>query len=308
MKKNYSSSSSSYIASSNFSSKSSASVSRSGASAYAKRFDYNKSSVYQDIVPSSLYLSLRLVKDFNGNNYFEREDILTDSYPTILMPSMKTGHKVWTSVNIALSNRCYNAIQPNDGQGITMMKKYFIYEWDGKKWLVNEVREGEIVVVLDAPNNRYSSAYKIINGELIDLEVRIVNNVLQIIQPKLDNLETLINTERDRAIAAEERLEAAIDSTTARLDNEILERRNADEELSNRIIEEKEARESADEELRTAIEEEAQERQEKDTEIEGKLLSEEGTEFNKETGVLTLKSNAGTNDITVQFSFNFGEI
>ena len=389
-----------------------ASVSRSGASAYAKRFDYNKSSVYQDIVPSSLYLSLRLVKDFNGNNYFEREDILTDSYPTILMPSMKTGHKVWTSVNIALSNRCYNAIQPNDGQGITMMKKYFIYEWDGKKWLVNEVREGEIVVVLDAPNNRYSSAYKIINGELIDLEVRIVNNVLQIIQPKLDNLETLINTERDRAIAAEERLEAAIDSTTARLDNEILERRNADEELSNRITEEKEARESADEELsnriteetqaretadaelrtaieeealaraekdiehdakleelankdieldgkieeekeariakdteleekitaeeaeriakdeeldakiteekearesadeelRTAIEEEAQERQEKDTEIEGKLLSEEGTEFNKETGVLTLKSNAGTNDITVQFSFNFGEI
>lgn len=389
-----------------------ASVSRSGASAYAKRFDYNKSSVYQDIVPASLYLSLRLVKDYDGNNYFEREDILTDSYPTILMPSMKTGHKVWTSVNIALSNRCYNALQPNNGQGITMMKKYFIYEWDGKKWLTNEVREGEVVAVLDAPNGRYSSAYKVINGELIDLDLRTVNNVLNIIQPKLDNLETLINTEKDRAIAAEERLEAAIDSTTARLDNEILERQNADEvldakieeektnrenadtELSNRITEEAETRSaedaalrtsieeealaraekdaehdakleelankdaeldgkiseeteariakdneleekinaeeaariendeqlnakidqeisdrtSADDELRTSIEEETEARVAKDTEIEGKLLSEEGTEFDKETGILTLKSNDGTNDITVQFCFNFGEI
>ena len=389
-----------------------ASVSRSGASAYAKRFDYNKSSVYQDIVPASLYLSLRLVKDYDGNNYFEREDILTDSYPTVLMPSSKTGHKIWTSVNIALSNRCYNALQPNNGQGITMMKKYFIYEWDGRKWLTNEVREGEVITVLDAPNGIYSSAYKVINGELIDLDLRTGNNILNIIQPKLDNFETLINTEKDRAIAAEERLESSIDSTTARLDNEILERQNADEELNTKIEEEKTNREnadaelnnkiteeteariaadealrisieeealartekdaehdakieeiaikdtglaekiaeeteariakdteleekinaeetariendeqlnakidqeindrtSADDELRTSIETETEARIAKDTEIEGKLLNENGTEFNKETGVLTLKSNDGTNDITVQFSFNFGEI
>ena len=350
-----------------------ASVSRSGASAYAKRFDYNKSSVYQDIVPSTLYLSLRLVKDYDGDNYFEREDILTDSYPTVLMPSVKTGHKVWTSVNVALSNRCYNAMQPNDGQGITMMKKYFIYEWTGRKWITNEVKEGEVVAVLDAPNGRYSSAYKVINGELIDLDLRTVNNVLNIIQPRLDNLETLIDTEKERAMGAERRLEAAIDSTTARLDNEILERRQADEELDAKITAETEAREAKDTELETAIneeiaaraaadealtqaiEQEAMARVEKDTElenaineekaareakdaeleqaiadevaareaadaeekaareakdeeIEGKLLTEEGTEFDKDNGVLTLKSAAGTNDITVQFSFNFGEI
>jgi hypothetical protein len=56
------------------------------------------------------------------------------------------------------------------------------------------------------------------------------------------------------------------------------------------------------------IELEAAAREAKDVEIEGKLLTEEGTEFDKENGILTLKSAAGTNDITVQFSFNFGEI
>ena len=364
-----------------------ASVSRSGASAYAKRFDYNKSSVYQDIVPSTLYLSLRLVKDYDGSNYYEREDILTDSYPTVLMPSIKTGHKVWTSVNIALSNRCYNALQPNNGQDITMKKKYFIYEWNGHKWLTNEVREGEVVTVLDAPNGRYSSAYKVINGELIDLDLRTVENVLNIIQPELDNLETLIDAEKERAISAEERLEAAIDNTTSRLDNEILERQNADAaldqkienekterenadtELSNRLTEETEARTAADEvltaaiaeetaariakdeeldakiaeaegaiaeetaariakdeeldakidqeisdrtaadeALTAAIETETESRIAKDAEIEGKLLTENGTDFDKDSGILTLKSNDGTNDITVQFSFNFGEI
>ena len=408
--------------------------SHSGASAYTKRFEYNKSTVYQDIVPARFHLSLRLVKDYNGNNFLEREHILCDTYPTVLMPSLKSGHKVWTSVNVALANRCYKGMQPNDGQGITMRKKYLIYEWDGHRWLVNELKEGETVVILDAPNNRYSSAYKVINGELIDLDLRTVNNVLNIIQPRLDNLECLINTERDRAIAEEERLAAAIDSTTARLDNEILERRAADEELDAKILAEKEARETkdaeleqaiadevaartaADEALTAALEQEALQRAEKDAEleqaiadekaereakdaeleqaiadevaareakdaeleqaiadeaaareakdaeleqaiadeaaareakdaeleqaiadevaareakdaeleqaiadeaaareakdveIEGKLLTEEGTEFDKENGILTLKSAAGTNDITVQFSFNFGEI
>ena len=45
---------------------------------------------------------------------------------------------------------------------------------------------------------------------------------------------------------------------------------------------------------------------EKDTELEGMMLTQEGTEFNKDTGILTLKSKDGTNNIDVQFNFNFG--
>ena len=36
------------------------------------------------------------------------------------------------------------------------------------------------------------------------------------------------------------------------------------------------------------------------------MLTAEGTVFDKDSGVLTLKSKDGTNDIEVQFNFNFG--
>ena len=41
-------------------------------------------------------------------------------------------------------------------------------------------------------------------------------------------------------------------------------------------------------------------------EIEAQLLTQEGTEFDKDNGILTLKSKGGTNDVQVQFNFNFG--
>ena len=81
-----------------------------------------------------------------------------------------------------------------------------------------------------------------------------------------------------------------------------------DTDLDHSIADEAAEREAKDVELEQAIADEAAARQVKDVEIEGKLLTEEGTEFDKENGILTLKSAAGTNDITVQFSFNFGEI
>ena len=44
-----------------------------------------------------------------------------------------------------------------------------------------------------------------------------------------------------------------------------------------------------------------------DEEIKATILTEEGTSFDTNSGVLTLKSKGGTNDIKVQFSMNFGE-
>ena len=43
-----------------------------------------------------------------------------------------------------------------------------------------------------------------------------------------------------------------------------------------------------------------------DETLDGKILTPDGTEFDSNTGILTLKSKAGTNDIDVQFNFNFG--
>ena len=81
---------------------------------YVKRFEHNRNSVYQNVIASQNYLSLRLIKDYNGHNYHESEKILSDQYPTVMMPSVKNGHSIWTSVNVSLGCGC-GRIEPNNG-------------------------------------------------------------------------------------------------------------------------------------------------------------------------------------------------
>ena len=100
------------------------------------------------------------------------------------------------------------------------------------------------------------------------------------------------------------------------INKEILDRQNADselqEELTISISKEVADRQAADTALEaalnTSIENEASERQESDANIEKKLLTNNGSAFDAENGVLTLKSVGGDNDIQIQISLNFGEI
>ena len=306
--------------------------------AYIKAFAYNKTSVLQDIFASDNYLSVRLVKTFNGDNFNEREDILGNSYSTVLMPSLEHGKAIWTSVNVSLADCgcdcCCKYVLPNDGQGMEYGKKYFINEWTGKFWLRKEVTEGESVVVLNeiitqqesdsnchcgchndeeepVYNTDYTE-YRVVKGELVDVARLIYDNIMQIIQPQLDQLDNQVEDLTERVVALEikdseheatlniltERMDAAeanIQTLTEGLANETAAREAKDAEL-----------EAKDAELQQAIEDEAAARAEKDAELEGMMLTQEGTEFNKENGILTLKSKEGTNDIQVQFDFNFG--
>ena len=369
--------------------------------AYIKAFAYNKNSVLQDIFASDNYLSVRLVKNFNGDNYNEREDILGGTYSTVLMPSVAHGKSIWTSVNIALTecacDCCCSYLIPNNGQGMEFSKKYFINEWTGKEWLRKELADGESVVVInevvtqeqtDIPSNdddcqchhhhhnchcsdneqepvyntNYTE-YRVVNGELVDVARLIYDNIMQIIQPHLDQLDsqvedlterlnaeiersTLKDAEHDSAInmlgermdAAEENiqtlrtdLDAEIERATqkdAELEQAIADeaaareqkdaeleaaiqaeaeaREQKDAELEQAIADEAAAREQKDAELEQAIADEAAAREQKDAELEGMMLTQEGTEFDKDSGILTLKSKEGTNDIEVQFNFNFG--
>lgn len=358
--------------------------------AYIKAFCYDKSSVLQDIFASDNYLSVRLVKTFNGDNFNEREDILGSTYSTVLMPSSKHGSAIWTSVNISIGDCGCNCncgakyILPNDGQGMEYSKKYFVNEWNGKKWLRKEVADGESVVVKTDGMNKIYEEYRVVDGELKNVATMIYDKVIENIgddiaditgrvdelNEKIDGeierstvkdaeLESAINLIDERVTAAEGTIEehtAAIaginehlvqtDAAIAAVDEKL---DNAVEELNAAIEEEKTARETKDEELETAINTEREERtadvqalqeedvrinarideveaeieemaadidekiaqekaerEAKDAEIEAQLLDQEGTEFNKETGVLTLKSKGGTNDVEVQFNFNFG--
>ena len=343
--------------------------------AYVKIFAYNKSGVLQDVMASDNYMSVRLVKNFNGDNYKDCEDILGSVYSTVLMPSIKHGKAIWTSVNMSIGDcgcGCKH-ILPNDGQGMEYIKKYFINEWTGKRWLKKELLDGESVVVIEEGDkdsndklDKSYTEYRNVNGELVDVASLIYNNVMTTITPKIEDIETnienlneKIDNEIERSTIKDTELEGAINVLEEKIEKNIQDIQELNEHLTqtdaniatvnenlvtainsinqnmadgfntiNSAIEaERQIRAEKDTELENAINTEKEERiadvqalqeedvrinekidalEAKDTEIEAQLLTQEGTEFNKNTGILTLKSKGGTNDVQVQFNFNFG--
>lgn len=214
--------------------------------AYAKRFEYNKSTVYQEIISTNNTLSLRLVKDYNGSNYKECENILGTDYTTVLMPSLKKGKTIWTSINIAFTNRYYNPILPNNGMNLTYSKKFFINEWDGSRWIKNEVKNGESFVVINAPNGKDCVEYRIINNDLANVTDSVYQQVIETINPRLDSISASISSETIRAKEAERLLDVKIDTETARAvnaENGILD------QLANEISRAQQAEESLQEQI-----------------------------------------------------------
>ena len=222
--------------------------------AYIKAFAYNKSSVLQDILAGDNYLSLRLVKDYTGDNFNERDNILGGSYSTVLMPSVKNGQAIWTSVNIGLIDcecNCHcKYVLPNDGQDMKFIKKYFTNEWNGKEWIKKELADGESVVVINELVSQQETCndhchcddnepvyktnyieYRVVNGELVDVARLIYDNVMEDIQPKLDEIT------------------ANVEDLSERLESEITRSTTKDAELEAAIAAEASARESVDNQL-----------------------------------------------------------
>ncbi len=178
---------------------------------YVKRFEYNKNSVYQNVIASQNYLSLRLIKDYNGHNYHESEKILSDQYPTVMMPSVKNGHSIWTSVNVSLGCGC-GRIEPNNGLALAHTTKFYLNEWDGKEWLRNELKDGESVVIKKAPNGQTNAEYRLSDGKLINVAQITYEAVINDINPKLNELGTKIDNEINRSIAKDTMIEDTINN------------------------------------------------------------------------------------------------
>ena len=292
---------------------------------YVKRFEYNKNSVYQNVIASQNYLSLRLIKDYNGHNYHESEKILSDQYPTVMMPSVKNGHSIWTSVNVSLGCGC-GRIEPNNGLALAHTTKFYLNEWDGKEWLRNELKDGESVVIKKAPNGQTNAEYRLSDGKLINVGQITYEAVINGINPKLDELGTKIDNEINRSIAKDTMIEDSINNelrpnitknsndiatVNTNLVSAIGNINNAIKTVNDNLvdavntinggiateIQERKDADAAEKEARIAT----------DEEIKATILTEEGTSFDTDSGVLTLKSKGGTNDIKVQFSMNFGE-
>lgn len=182
---------------------------------FVKRFENDKTNVYQDIVAGQNYFSLRLIKDYNGSNYHENEEILGQSYPTVLMPSEKNGKAIWTSVNIYFTCQKFNAITPNNGNGIELSKKYFIDEWNGTAWMRNEVKEGESVVVKNAPNGLTNIEYRVVNNEIVNVQNEVYSNVMDVIKPVITDLHSQITEEINRSVTKDNEHDTKIAELTS---------------------------------------------------------------------------------------------
>lgn len=307
--------------------------------AYIKAFAYNKSTVLQDIMASDNYMSVRLVKNYNGYNFSESEEILGNVYSTVLMPSLKHGNTVWMSVNLAMTDcgcdcscNC-DYVKPNNGEGMESHKSFFTYEWTTNGWMRKELLDGESVVVInhniDDPDGIDYSEYRVVDGELKDVANLIYEKVVETFTPivndltqDIEDLNAKIDAEIERSTTKDEEMQnqfndleervttaegkieqniqdiAEINEHIAQTDETIAELIQKDTELENSIEELKQED--------TRLQEEIDVLNETVENIDSSVHIQEGSEFDKENGVLTLKSKGGTNDIQIQFDLNFG--
>jgi hypothetical protein len=120
---------------------------------YVKGFDWNKAGVSQVAECPTPYYGVRLVKDYDGSNYFDTEYIDGIPYKTILFPEIR---QIWLASNYAkkegfveytANGETPEVLPVNNGQVSEKRKAVFINEWNGCYWEKKELNEGDTVVI-----------------------------------------------------------------------------------------------------------------------------------------------------------------
>lgn len=153
---------------------------------FVKVFSHERRTVEQNTWGEGCYLSIRLVKNYNGNNLYDVENIDGTNVSTIHFIAKDADEReeystslIWTKENIAFSNPEYNGIVSHEWPEYnddSITKRYYINDWNGQQWVRNEVMEGESVVVIDY-NGVKTHEWRVINGELIDTLDTFINGV-----------------------------------------------------------------------------------------------------------------------------------
>ena len=207
-----------------------------GQDVYVKKFDWNKCGVVQEATCIGNRGSIRLVKDYTGNNHFETETIDGLNYNTILFADCGT---IWTTTNFASDKEEYRPTKSLVDESVYRTIVYYINVWNGKEWEKRTLSEGETVVIMEGNTNcQYNIEYRVYSEDgcnqiLVNTDDTVVTRVIDEILP-------IINEEKEET-------EAAISALSGAIDTEREERIDADEE-------EKEERESADQILQEEIE------------------------------------------------------
>lgn len=134
---------------------------------FVKTFEYNSEAVKQHTWGENYYLSLRLVKNFTGDNYNDAEVINGFTNNCIHIPGTNL---IWTKENIAFSHPEYDGFTPKEWDEIedNYSIHYFINDWNGESWDKQEIKEGEGVVLYEGEHGPLHE-WILKNGELIDI-------------------------------------------------------------------------------------------------------------------------------------------
>lgn len=241
---------------------------------YVKVFSDVERGVEQNTWGRDCYLSLRLVKDFNGENLNEVEMIdgvtVATKHFDILDASDKekyTNTLIWTSENIAFVNEEYGGVASKEWEGKSKdVPRYYINDWDGERWVKNELKEGESVVILSL-NGVEMHEWRLIDGVLVDtLEMlrKEIQKDFDVVHNRIDAVESALATEAEIRKAKDEELHQMIVG-------EIMQRQEDVERLKEAITLETEQRENADALLSKEIETEANLRAEADQKLQEQI-------------------------------------
>ena len=274
---------------------------------YVKVFDWNKTTVSQAAECPSPYYSVRLVKDYDGSNYFDSEYIDGVLYKTILFPKSR---QVWLATNYAKNEGFETSGVPmitnvNNGEVLEKRKALFVNEWNGEYWEKRALNEGETVVVenpcfdsegdqvrtvcwldhegvkhcvdVTIPKETQSNVeYRVYttdgcNKELVNTDDIVVERIVNIMTP-------MIEDERNERVKGDEQLWSALNQEAAartEVDNqqwnainqEAEARAKVDNQQWDAIKAESDARAAVDNQQWDAINQEAEARKQVDNEL-----------------------------------------
>lgn len=120
---------------------------------YIKEFAFKNGGVIQEAQCPSPFYSVRLVKDYDGCNYFDSEYIDGVVYKTILFPE---SGQIWLASNYAKKEGFISAddgienpevAEVNNGEVLERRKALFLNEWNGRYWEKKQMNEGDTVVI-----------------------------------------------------------------------------------------------------------------------------------------------------------------
>jgi hypothetical protein len=250
---------------------------------YSKKFVDLRGTVTQiEAMPASK-LTIRLVKDFIGDNYHKFEEIHGRIYETKLVASeSEECNQVWTMVNVDIADYEHDLVptpMPEDAtSAITTEYAYYINRWDGYKWDKVEMTEGDCVVILGDACGEMAE-YRLECGVLVNRDKFWQDQIDELTSAATAATEAIeeLREDVDELSARTEALEeivgeglSGITLTDAIIDlrddleAEISARTEGDEELHQEILDEASARTEADEELHQEILDEASARTEAD--------------------------------------------